>query len=44
MKNINILKDLKTLNKLHAPSVESHTTKNGIVDFACDNAGYVDYC
>ena len=42
MKNINILKDLKTLNKLHAPSVESHTTNNGIVDFACDNAGYVD--
>ena len=42
MKNINILKDLKTLNKLHASSVESHTTNNGIVDFACDNAGYVD--
>ena len=42
MKNINILKDLKTLNELHAPSVESHTTNNGIVDFTCDNAGYVD--
>ena len=42
MKNINILKDLKTLSKLHAPSVESHTTNNGIVDFTCDNAGYVD--
>ena len=42
MKNINILKDLKTLNKLHASSVESHTTNNGIVDFTCDNNGYVD--
>ena len=42
MKNINILKDLKALNKLHTPSVESHTTNNGIVDFTCDNAGYVD--
>ena len=42
MKNINILKDLKTLNKLHAPSVESYTTNNGIVDFTCDNNGYVD--
>ena len=42
MKNINILKDLKTLNKLHASSVESYTTNNGIVDFTCDSAGYVD--
>ena len=42
MKNVNILKDLNTLNKLHTSSVESHTTNNGIVDFACDNAGYVD--
>ena len=42
MKNVNILKDLKTLNKLHTSSVESYTTNNGIVDFACDNAGYVD--
>lgn len=42
MKNINILKDLKTLNKLHASSVESYTTNNGIVDFTCENAGYVD--
>lgn len=42
MKNINILKDLKTLNKLHTPSVESYTTNNGIVDFTCDNNGYVD--
>ena len=42
MKNINILKDLKTLNKLHTSSVESYTTNNGIVDFTCDNAGYVD--
>ena len=42
MKNINILKDLKTLNELHTSSVKSHTTNNGIVDFTCDNAGYVD--
>ena len=42
MKNINILKDLKALNKLHTSSVESHTTNNGIVDFTCNNAGYVD--
>ena len=42
MKNINILKDLKTLNKLHTSNVESHTTNNGIVDFTCENAGYVD--
>ena len=42
MKNVNILKDLNTLNKLHASSVESYTTNNGIVDFTCDNAGYVD--
>ena len=42
MKNINILKDLKTLNELHTSSVESYTTNNGIVDFTCDNAGYVD--
>lgn len=42
MKNVNILKDLNTLNKLHASSVKSHTTNNGIVDFTCDNAGYVD--
>ena len=42
MKNINILKDLNTLNKLHTSSVESHTTNNGIVDFTCDIAGYVD--
>lgn len=42
MKNINILKDLKTLNKLHTSSVESYTTNNGIVDFTCNNAGYVD--
>ena len=42
MKNINILNDLNTLNKLHTSSVESYTTSNGIVDFTCDNAGYVD--
>ena len=42
MKNINILKDLNTLNKLHTSSVESYTTNNGIVDFTCENAGYVD--
>ena len=42
MKNANILNDLNTLNKLHTSSVDSHTTNNGIVDFTCDNAGYVD--
>lgn len=42
MKNVTILNDLNTLNKLHASSVESYTTNNGIVDFTCDNAGYVD--
>ena len=42
MKNVNILNDLNTLNKLHTSSVESHTTNNGIADFTCDNAGYID--
>ena len=42
MKNVTILNDLNTLNKLHTSSVESYTTNNGIVDFTCDNAGYVD--
>lgn len=42
MKNVTILNDLNTLNKLHTSSVESHTTNNGIVDFTCGNAGYVD--
>ena len=41
MKNVTILNDLNTLNKLHASSVESYTTNNGIADFTCDNNGYV---
>ena len=42
MKNVNILNDLNTLNKLHTSTVESHITNNGIADFTCDNAGYID--
>lgn len=42
MKNVTILNDLNTLNKLHTSSVESYTTNNGIADFTCDNNGYVD--